>query len=190
MMRMARFIHLLFILTCTSLSGIAEEFPSDSIYRLNIKLTTQDGHTALLPAFAKHVRIVTMLYTSCSYVCPMTVQSIKDLEAALGPQERARLKILLVSIDPQRDGVNTLAAFATKHQLDLARWSLARATTGDVRKLAATLGVQYRQLANKEFNHSTVLALISPEGRIIAKANSDDITANFSDALRKVLSTQ
>lgn len=189
-MRTIRFINLLFILICTPLPGFAEEFPSDSIYQLNIPLTTQDGRTAPLLNFAKQIRIVTMLYTSCAYVCPMTIQSIKDLEAALPEQERARLKILLVSIDPQRDSVETLAAFAAKHELDLARWSLARATPGDVRKLAAMLGVQYRQLANKEFNHSTVLALISPDGRIVAKANSDDITANFSAMLRQTLAAK
>ena len=54
-------------------------------------------------------------------------------------------------------------------RIDETRWRLYRADTADVRKLAATLGIQYRQLTGGEFNHSTVLILLDAQGRIIAR---------------------
>jgi protein SCO1 len=62
-----------------------------------------------------------------------------------------------------------LAKIASKRRLDLRRWTLARAEPLAVRKIAAVLGVRYRELANGEFNHSSQLILLDPEGRILAR---------------------
>jgi protein SCO1 len=150
----------------------ADELPSDSIYRLDVPLTTQDGELTRLPALAGHVRIVTMFYASCPYVCPITIETLKYVDAQLSNNERAKLRVLLVSVDPERDTPKALASLAAKRQLDLKRWSLARPQASDVRKIAAVLGIQYRQLPDKEFNHSTTLALISADGRIVARSNN------------------
>jgi protein SCO1/2 len=40
-----------------------------------------------------------------------------------------------------------------------------------VRTIAAMLNVQYRQLPGGEFNHSTVITLLSPQGEIEATSS-------------------
>lgn len=170
-------------------SCIAANLPSDSIYRLDALLTIQDGREVRLASFAGQVQIITMFYTSCPYVCPKTIETLKRIDAGLSKDERARLHVLLVSVDPERDNPEVLASLAEKRGLDLSRWSLARAQAGDVRKIAALLGVQYRQLRDKEFNHSTILTLVSPDGRIIAKSSSTATSdAQFVAAVRNALS--
>jgi protein SCO1/2 len=47
---------------------------------------------------------------------------------------------------------------------------LARTDDATTRKIAALLGIQYRKLADGEFNHSTLLTLLDREGRIVAKS--------------------
>jgi protein SCO1 len=169
---------------------VAAELPPDSIYGLDVPLTTQDGKTARLPSLIGQVRIISMFYARCPYVCPMTIETLKRIDAQLNDRERANLRVLLVSMDPERDTPEALAALAAKRQLELARWSLARPQPGDVRKIAAVLGVQYRQLADKEFNHSTILALVSAEGRIVAKSASTSLDPQFVAAVRKALASQ
>lgn len=170
-------------------SCIAANLPSDSIYRLDALLTIQDGREVRLASFAGQVQIITMFYTSCPYVCPKTIETLKRIDAGLSKDERARLHVLLVSVDPERDNPEVLASLAEKRGLDLSRWSLARAQAGDVRKIAALLGVQYRQLRDKEFNHSTILTLVSSDGRIIAKSSSTATSdAQFVAAVRNALS--
>jgi protein SCO1 len=184
-------IILFLALTAVSLIGQGREFPSDSIYQLDIPLTTQDQRAVRLPALSGKVQIVTMFYGSCTYVCPMTIQSLKNLDSELNDLERSQLRILLVSIDPERDTVDALKSLATKHKLDTARWSLVRANSKDVRKIAAVLGVQYRQLENKEFNHSTLLSLISPEGKIVGKTElNGGIDSSFRAELKRQLTLQ
>lgn len=188
MIRLTILINFFAALLCVITTAQAEKFPTDSIYRLNVPLTTQDGRTVSLPSLSGHVRIVTMFYASCSYVCPMTIQSLKDLELGLSEQDRSRLRILMVSIDPDRDSAEALRALAAKHELDATRWSLARANKTDIRKLAGMLGVQYRQLENREFNHSTILTLVSTEGIIVARTDSNNgIDSTFKTQLQKLL---
>jgi protein SCO1/2 len=110
-----------------------------------------------------------MFYTSCTMVCPMIFESIHATLAALPPAERTEVHVLMVSFDPARDTVAVLKDTAEKRGAD-ARWTLARADEGTTRKMAAVLGVQYRKLPDGEFNHSTQVALLDREGRIVARS--------------------
>ena len=58
----------------------------------------------------------------------------------------------------------------------------------NVRKLAAILGIQYRQLDDGDFNHTSVLILLDAEGRIAARSEKMGKTdPAFVDAIRRVL---
>jgi len=110
-----------------------------------------------------------MFYTSCQYICPLIVDSGKAVEHALTPAERARLGIVLISMDPKRDTPAALMTVASKRRLDPARWSLASPRPEDVRAVAGVLGVRYRLLADGEFNHTSALVLLDADGRIVAR---------------------
>ncbi len=110
-----------------------------------------------------------MFYTSCRYICPLIVDSAKGVDHALTPAERARLGVMLISLDPARDDTAALASVARKRKLDPARWTLARTDAGTVRRVAALLGVRYRALADGEFNHTSALVLLDAQGRVVAR---------------------
>ena len=143
--------------------------PSDSIYQLGASLTGQDGRTGRLDGRRGAPILVSMFYTSCRFVCPMLIETLRDVEAKLSAEEREHLSVLLVSIDPAHDSVEVLKRTADERQLDGARWTLARTDAATVRKLAAVLGIQYRALPDGEFNHTTAVILVDAEGRIAAR---------------------
>ncbi len=115
--------------------------------------------------------LMAMFYTSCRETCPLLIDSAKGIEHGLQPAERARLRILYVSLDPARDSVAVLKSVADKRRLDPARWTLARTGKDDVRKLAALLGVRYHALANGDFNHTSALFLLDGEGRVLGHSD-------------------
>ena len=147
----------------------AKDLPGDSVYRLTDTYTDQDGRDFRLADRRGQVRLVTMFYTSCKYICPLIIDSAKGVEHGLTPAERARLDILLVSLDPARDDPAALKRIADKRKLDLRRWTLARTEAAGVRRTAAVLGIRYRELADGEFNHSSALVLLDGEGRVLAR---------------------
>jgi protein SCO1/2 len=65
--------------------------------------------------------------------------------------------------------VATLQAYAQMRHLDPRIWTLARAEPAQVRQLSGVLGLQYRQLPDGEFNHSSELVLLDADGRIAAR---------------------
>jgi protein SCO1 len=40
-----------------------------------------------------------------------------------------------------------------------------------LRKIAAALNIQYRQLPNGEFNHSNIISLLTPSGEIVHQSS-------------------
>lgn len=143
--------------------------PGESVYRLSVTLTDQHGKRFDWSKRRGKPQLVSMFYTSCRYICPLIVDSGKAVEKQLTPEERERLGILLISMDPARDTPAALMSVATKRKLDPARWTLASPAQADVRKIAGVLGIRYRALADGEFNHTSALVLLDGEGRILAR---------------------
>jgi protein SCO1 len=146
--------------------------PGDSLYQLSVPLIDQAGKGTTLDRYQGGPVVVTMFYGSCPHVCPMLISTIQRFERDLPGKNRARLRVLMVSLDPKRDTPAKLTEVAQRHRVDLARWTLARAEAGDVRRLAASLNIQYRELPDGEFNHSTVITLLDGQGRIVKQTTS------------------
>ncbi len=148
----------------------ADALPSDSVYQIDPALQTADGRKTSFSATRGRPRIVTMFYASCPMACPLTIDTLRNLDAALPPAERARLGVLMLSMDPERDTPAALSALASERNISDRRWILARASPADTRKLAALLGIQYRRLDTGDFDHSSALILLDAQGRQLARS--------------------
>lgn len=135
-----------------------------SIYDLDLALTDHAGRALKLDAGRGHPVVISMFYATCPAACPLLISDIKRLEQALDERTRAETRMLLVSLDPARDTVEAMAKLAEERELDPARWTLARIPEGDVRMLAAVLGIQYRFMPDGNINHSSVITVLGPDG--------------------------
>mgnify|MGYP001556039081 FL=1 len=162
----------------------AQPLPGDSVYQLPVQLTGQDGRQQMLSARRGRPQLVTMFYTSCKMVCPLIIDSLRLTRNALDPAIRSQIDLLAVSFDPARDDVATLRSYADKRKLDPRVWTLARAEPAQVRQLSGVLGLQYRQLPDGEFNHSSELILLDAEGRIAART---DVIGRLDPAFVKAI---
>ena len=149
----------------------AAPLPASSVYQLSVPFTDQRGNTSTLADWRGKPVMITMFYSSCQFVCPRIVEALKRTEESLGPQ-RAPVPVLMVSFDPERDDVAALKAMAEERHIDSRFWTLARTDARNVRKLAAMLGIQYRQLPSGEFNHSSAIILLDAEGRVVGKTST------------------
>jgi protein SCO1 len=100
----------------------------------------------------------------------MTISTIKAIEAELAPEDLARLRVLMVTFDPERDSPTALAELADRHHVDQDRWQFARTKPADVRLVAAVFGVQYRKLPEGGFNQRSPIILLDPSGREISRS--------------------
>ncbi len=166
---MKRLLLLVAGLLLAGAAWAAPPLPGDSVYNLPLQLTMQDGQQQNLSARRGRPQLVTMFYTNCQMVCPMIIDSLRLTRNALDPAVRSQVDLLAVSFDPANDDVATLRTYAEKRKLDSRIWTLARAEPAQVRQLSGVLGLQYRQLPDGEFNHSSELILLDVDGRIAAR---------------------
>ncbi|MDL2357381.1 MAG: SCO family protein [Pseudomonadota bacterium] len=143
--------------------------PGTSLYKIDATLTDQQGQPFKLAARRGQPVLVSMFYNSCQFVCPMLIDTVRMTEQSLSAQERAGLASLLITFDPDRDDVKVLAKVAAERGLEPAHWTLARTDAASVRKIAAALDIQYRQLSDGEYNHTTVLVLLDRDGSVVGR---------------------
>jgi protein SCO1 len=107
-------------------------------------------------------------FTHCPDICPATLAIMAGLDERL-QAEGVELKMLLVSVDPERDDPATLAGYVTHFSPRLT------GVTGDkaeLDSLMSGLGFAYIKVPlggdNYTVDHSAALALIDPSGRVAA----------------------
>ena len=161
---------MLISLTASAAPTKTPTLPANSVYQLSVPFTDQEGRASTLADWRGKPVMITMFYSSCQFVCPRIVEALKKTEASLAPPH-AKLPVLMVTLDPARDDTATLKAMAEERHIDPKLWTLARTDARNVRKLAAMLGIQYRELPSGEFNHSSVIILLDAEGRVIGKTS-------------------
>ncbi len=146
-----------------------EASPLGSVYALDLDLVDQAGRTVPLDAQRGQPVLLSMFYTSCPMACPLLIQEIQSIEAELSPEHLAGVRVVLVSMDPAHDDPAAMRAVVDKNGLD-ARWTLGAVPEGEVRTVAAALGVRYRPLPEGGFAHTSVITLVDGEGHVIARS--------------------
>jgi len=162
--------------------------PPNSVYNLQVSVEDQFGETKGLDQHRGKPVLVTMFYASCPHVCPMLISTIKLTESKLSAEERAGLRVLTFSIDPERDTPEKLRETMELHNVDSSRWSLVRSRPADLRTIAGVFGVRYKQLADGEFNHTTRIILLDRDGLQVASTEQlGRLDAAFLEAIKSSL---
>lgn len=155
------------------LVAAAQAQPVDStasLYNLEAELTDQAGRSHGLDVYRGHPVLVTMFYGSCPMACPLLIDTVRAVERSTPAEQTKRLRVMLISVDPEHDTPVALAKLAKERHIDLSRWTLARTDDKTVRKIAALLNIQYRKLPSGGYNHSSVITLLTPNGEIAAQS--------------------
>jgi len=137
-----------------------------SIYQLDSEWTSDVGRRIKLRVFEGRPQVVAMFFTRCEYACPIIINDLRRIEAALPENLRARVDFLLVSLDSTHDTPEVLRAFRESRKLGAEHWSLLRGRADDVRELAALLGVNYQRDARGQFAHSNIITLLNARGEV------------------------
>ncbi len=83
----------------------------------NFVLTNQRGQQVNSTDYHGQPILLTFLYTNCSDVCPITVVHIKSVSELLRSQN-LEFKIVVISLDPERDSITSAKNFSTRLGMD------------------------------------------------------------------------
>ena len=81
----------------------------------NVDLIRDDGRTVSFPAEIDDGRpvVLNFVFTTCTTICPMMSQIFSQLQDRLG-DDRSRVHMVSISIDPEQDTPARLAAYAKR----------------------------------------------------------------------------
>ena len=136
-------------------------------------LAQSDG-TRLIPGeLHGHWTLVFLGFTSCPDVCPTTLaelaQAQKQWQAI---PDSLRPRVVLVSIDPERDTPSKLGEYAHAFHKDTLA---ATADIPSLERFATALGMVFQKVPGKHFeqnpndysmDHSSSIAVLDPKGRL------------------------
>ncbi|HEU0113149.1 MAG TPA: SCO family protein [Thermomicrobiales bacterium] len=148
-------------------------------------LTDQRGQTVRLSALRGSVVALTFIYTSCPDICPATAEHFREAYARLSAPTRARVALLAVTVDPERDDQAALAAFSAQHGLAAnPNWHalggsraalepIWRAYGVDPGAMVMTPGSPMAAGISGTLAHTDAVYLIDPQGRERVLLRSD-----------------
>jgi len=155
------------LLVSVALAGApAKTLPDDSVYLLDATFVDQHGDKAKLDVFRGQPVIFAMFYASCPSVCPRLISDIKRMLADMPEAQRKQTRVVLVSLDPERDTPAVLASVIQARGLDDTRTRLLVGSARDTRRVAALLGVKYRDDGKGAIDHSSRIVVLDAVGRI------------------------
>lgn len=173
---------------CTNPPPAATGAPSDhSVHLLEHRFVTQTGESRTLADFRGQPVLIALVFTHCSFACPALVADVQHTLTLAGSPTSAR--VVLVSMDHERDTPPVLAEFAAKHRLAGPQWTLLHGDAAAVAELAAVLGVRYAKVDGGDYSHSNRICLLDGNGEIVHRHDGlGTAPAELAAALQKLAS--
>lgn len=169
-----------------------------------IPMTDQHGRTVTLASLRGKTIMIVPSLTLCTDICPMTTGNLVQVERALvRARVASKVAIVEVSVDPGRDTVARLAAYA---KLTGADWYLTTETPSALAELAKYFGFYYKQVPEDnppsidwlthqpltyDIVHSDGYVLVTPTGhQVFAKSAAPAFHGTLPPKLRRFLSAE
>ncbi|MEN8719633.1 MAG: SCO family protein [Oceanococcaceae bacterium] len=131
-------------------------------------LLTETGADYQLEDFRGKHHLLFFGFAACPDICPNTLQMAGQMYDQLSPAERAKLDVVFVSVDPERDTPDMLQQYVRSFHPDF------HALTGPdsaIESLAEQAGIAYIKVPTGEtytIDHSAALVLLDDQARIRA----------------------
>ncbi len=128
-------------------------------------LTDHTGRPLDLAALRGKPLLVSLVFTSCSTVCPLTTDYLRgQVENARRALGEGSFNVLTFGFDARGDRPAQLAAFAGSHELTaIEGWHIASADAETTAAFIAELGFSYRAAAGG-FDHVTQTTILDAGG--------------------------
>jgi protein SCO1/2 len=131
-------------------------------------LLDQAGHPLHLTDFRGQVLIFTFIYTRCPFpdFCPRMTDQFATTQRLLKEAGAGEgWHFASISIDPEFDTPERLAAYAQRHSADPARWTFATGDPQELQKLAETFGIVVVK-DGAQWNHNLRTVVVGRDGRV------------------------
>jgi len=155
----------------------------------DFSLIGHDGARFELTSLRGKVVLVFFGYSSCPDACPTTLSKLAAVSRRLG-DDRARVKTLYISVDPERDTPEVLKTDLASFDLDALGLT---GTKAEIDKVVAQFGAAYEMTptpdsaAKYTVAHTTWLYALDTKGRTRFRFRYEATVDEIVDGIRAIL---
>jgi len=182
--------HLLaFLLAATALAGCSEqrvEPPAST--GGDFVLRSADGPVDTRTLRGK-VLLIYFGYTHCPDVCPASLAAAAQALNTMSPEERTKVRLIMVSVDPERDTPARLKEYAAYFHPEMIG---VTGSTEEIAAVAKSFGAGYlRQPARPDgsyaVDHTTRTYVVAPDGRLAVSLELSTPAEKYLEAVRGLM---
>ncbi len=153
------------------------------------RLLRADGTTLMLSQLRGKPLAVSLIYTACSTVCPVSTQTLKSSVAqarkALGTDS---FNILTVGFDARNDTPRRMTAFARDNAIEGdPSWHVVSGSPAALEALMEDVGFSYSGAAGG-FEHVSQITILDADGRVYRQVYGDEFPLQvFMEPLKELV---
>lgn len=144
----------------------------------DVLLRDSRGSELHLDYFRGKTVAVTFFYSRCTAAnfCPMVGRKFDTAQTMLARMEfGGKCRLLSISLDPERDTAEMLAAYAHGYHADPDRWTFAASNYEDLQRLADAVGLEYKRVGDR-IDHNLRTVIVDASGHIRHVFRGDEWT--------------
>lgn len=166
-------------------AGMAAERPR---IEGDFELIEPGGRTLAWAELGDRMQLVFFGFTNCPEVCPTTLVRASEALASLG-EDGAGLRLLLISVDPERDTPKVMGAYTEPYSSRVLGLS---GSSAQVAAAAAAFGVFYEKVpmsmpGEYMVNHTASVFLLGPGDEILEIVPNGATSDEIAGAIRRHL---
>ena len=150
-----------------AIRGVGDTLPPFALYN-------QNGEIIRPESLRGQRLVINFIFTRCANpnMCPANTQRMAELQKKVKAAQLDHITFVTITIDPEHDTPGALRQYADAYGLDLSNYQLL---TGPADEMAETLqqfGI-LTKMENGQLVHTLATLIVSPEGRITYRKDSD-----------------
>jgi protein SCO1/2 len=125
-----------------SRAGKAANLPYDGVdYFTNVEVTTQDGQKLRFydDVMKGKILMINFFFTACDNVCPLATENLVRVQELLGSRMDDEIRMVSISLQPEHDTPEVMAAYAKMHGVGPG-WMFLTGAKADIELLRHRLG--------------------------------------------------
>lgn len=156
-------------------------------YGQGFSLTDMNGQPRTLADFKGQVVMLYFGFVQCPDVCPTALARAVQVGALLGPEAAARLQVLFVTVDPERDTPELLRDYMAAFD---PRFLALRGTAEQTQRTADDFKAYYKQVptgSTYTMDHTALSYLFDPQGRLRVALRHEQTADDYAHDVRLLL---
>ena len=143
----------------------------------DVSLIDQHGQAISLASLKGKPVLIDFIYTSCASTCPVLTSKIAAVARELGPALGANVTIVSITLDPEHDGPEQLAAYAKSQAVESNSWLFLTGKPAAIDQVLAAFKLRRMRESDGSIMHSVSAFLLGPDGHQIRQYNALDVNA-------------